>query len=425
MPRLALLIALLALGLGAAAHLLWPGERAPASLADGGAAVAAALQGLGDEPDGAGSGVVPERPLRFPADHGPHPASPGELWDLSGVVRDEQGRRYGLRLTFVHVRLSDRQRPSRLAAAAVVAARLAVAVEDTEQARSQQRVSRAALGLAGAALVPAPETAARERPAAAPPGQGDRTPADSDAPDRGTARVWVGDWRLERELGGGLRVTAMSESIALSLTLAPAKAPVAIDDADLMGAPRDAERVLRLYLQPRLAAAGTLTLDGEQKAVSGDAWLDHAWGGLAGLAGGGPGRLAVNRFELQLDDNTELACVQLRRRSGGGTPIPTCVSIAADGGTRVYRRRDLTLEPEASDWIAADGTAYPLHWRLDLPALELQLRIRPLVRDQQDDLILPLWSGVVLIEGTRAGAAIAGQGRVDLSGYAPAAPAGT
>jgi predicted secreted hydrolase len=152
--------------------------------------------------------------------------------------------------------------------------------------------------------------------------------------------------------------------------------------------------------------------------VQGNAWLDHAWGDVgAGLAGG-PGQLALNRFALQLDDGSELMCIHLRRRAGGGTPIPTCLLIAADGKTRLFQRRDLTLAPGGGEWASpVDGIRYPLHWRLAIPAVKLVLDITPLREAQELQLGTRLWSGIVSLHGKRDGRAVLGSGRMDLTGY--------
>jgi predicted secreted hydrolase len=75
-------------------------------------------------------------------------------------------------------------------------------------------------------------------------------------------------------------------------------------------------------------------------------WLERAWGALPSTFAGGRGQLAMNRFLLQLDADTELMCLHLRRQAGGGTPVPNCLAIFADGSTRLYQRRELTLEPD-------------------------------------------------------------------------------
>jgi predicted secreted hydrolase len=326
-----------------------------------------------------------DRPLGFPADHGPHAYAGTELWDLSGLVKDAEGRRIGLRFSILRAGIGPadpaQPRPSAFAAAGIMAAGLGIAPETEPATRRAFRVSRTALGLAGA-----------------------------DAADDGGVELWVEDWRLERLANARLQLKAHADGFGVDLEFAPLAAPVAGPGNILPARTARREDGFRLYLEPRLAATGWLTMDGKRRQVSGSAWLNHAWGALGAVAGAGPGRLALNRFELQLKTDaagaagqqvpTTLTCIHLRRRSGGGTPIPTCVAIAGDGATRVFRRRDLTLEPLDGRWSSPDRAArYPLVWRLELPALSLRLTIRPLIADQETNLLGRDWSGIGLSDG--------------------------
>ncbi|WP_058555131.1 lipocalin-like domain-containing protein [Thiohalocapsa sp. ML1] len=395
LPWLAL--ALLALS----AWWLWPsGGGVPRSALDP-VAVAAALPAL-DAADGFAV-LAPAGPdwLPLPEDLGPHPDQRTELWDLSGQLRDAAGEPVGFRLTLVRVGLRAAvERPATLAADAVLFGRFALVPKRAPPIQSE-RASRMAAGLAGAGAAP---------------------PA-----------VWLEDWRLAlpaRGTDGRLRVAA--GGVELDLTLRAVKDPIAPAAALLGAAPRaaggeDDGPGFRWFAAPRLAASGQLLRGGQALPVSGTAWLDRAWGGVAALGAGGfgasRGQLALNRFLLQLDDGSELLCIQFRRRRGGGTPVPTCVAGAPDGGTRVLRRRELTLEPTAGAWRSpASGAVYPLNWRLAAPALGLDLTLAALTPAQELTLGEPVWSGAVTAQGERDGQAVRGGGRMELGGYA--APTG-
>lgn len=329
----------------------------------------------------------------FPRDYGPHAGYQAELWGLNGSLVDGDGRRTGLRLRFARLGLAPpgRSRPSALAADAVMAAQLLLAGERDRTLQSAQRLGRIALGLAGASVDP--------------------------------TRVWLEGWTLEHAADGHLQVRAQMDGVDLDLRLRPGKAAVTAADAGLFdavaaagAAPGDA--VLNGYLLPRLALEGELRIAGETRAVSGQAWLEHAWGTLpAGLAGT-RGQLAVNRFALQLDDGMDLFCMQTRRRGGGGTPIPTCLTIAPDGTPRLFQRRDLTLAPIGARWRApGTGAEYPLHWRLAIPQLGLELQLTPLLEAQELLQPQPSWSGAVIVTGDRGGQPVTGAGFIDLTGY--------
>jgi predicted secreted hydrolase len=385
------------------AWLLWPGGTTtpprlldPATLAS---ALPPAAEAGFETPDAAAV-WTPE----LPRDLGPHPAFRTELWDLTGQLRDSAGRRYGLRLTLVRLGLRGPEaadaRSSALAAQGLLLGRLSLVPEDGAPLHAE-RSSRTAAGLAGATAEP--------------------------------PVVWLEDWRLAvsgAEAGAGQLSVRLDDS-RLDLRLVPQKAPITpaatLLDSGAGARPSgsaDNAAALRWLAAPRLELAGQLLLAGAETRVTGSAWLDHLWGDAVGSAAGlagSRGQLALNRFLLQLDDGSELLCIQLRRRAGGGTPVPTCLVIASDGGTRVLRRRALTLAPGEAAWRSPDGAAtYPVHWQLAAPELDLQLDIHALHPDQELMLGERLWSGVVAIKGMRQGRPIAGGGRMDLSGYAAA-----
>jgi predicted secreted hydrolase len=394
-----LAVALIVLG----AWWLWPGGDAASPRLLDPAALAAALPAAGD--DGfAELDLAADWTPELPQDLGPHPAVRAERWDLTGRVRDGAGRRYGLRLTLVRLGLrapgEDGVRASKLAADALLLGRVALVPEDGEPLRAE-RASRTAAGLAG---------------------------ATADPPE-----VWLEDWRLRLAWGDGAgdggagRLTAAAEGTRLELALTPEK-PVVTPAANLLtgagAAGPDTGPAFRWLAEPRLGLSGRLLRRGTETRVSGSAWLDHIWGAAggagAGLAGT-RGPLALNRFLLQLDDGSELLCIHLRRRAGGGTPVPTCLVIASDGDTRVLRRRALTLAPKDATWRSSDGAAdYPVAWRLEAPGLDLSLDIRALQPAQELVLGERLWSGAVAVDGEHAGRSVAGGGRMDLSGYAGA-----
>ncbi len=394
---------------------LWPtGGGAPPSLLDP-AALLAALREIDQPAADAGTGTAQTDASSadtdwipaLPRDLGPHPSAPAEVWDLTGQLRDDTGDRYDLRLTLVRLAIGPRgiERASQLAANALLLGHFELAPADGAPVIAQ-RASRIAAELAGIVADP--------------------------------PRIWLEDWTLTLDKGGEStgrgRLEIRIHDLRLDLTLIPAK-PAVTPSASLLegGAPAGREpgaaTSLRWLALPRLALAGELTAAGRVLAVSGAGWLDRVWGVTAAAAGltGTRGQLALNRFLLLLEDGSELLCMQLRRRAGGGTPIPTCLAVAADGATTVLRRRALTLVPGDATWRSlGDGVRYPIRWRLAAPALGLELRIdalRPTREQRPAEWVWggQLWSSAISVSGERDGRAVVGGGRMDLSGYAGAA----
>jgi predicted secreted hydrolase len=320
--------------------------------------------------------------LRLPADHGAHPAFRSEAWSVAGSLTDAEGRRFGFRLVFLRLALmaTPPERASAWAANQVVLAHFALTDGPGRISHAEDRASRAALGLSGA--------------------------------DASPARVWLEDWSFAQDDDGRLRLTAAADGRSLSLALKPAKPPLKQGEIDLPGLAEDAP--FRFYAISRLNAEGSLDLGGKPLAVSGSAWLDHAWGDVPLPRG----QVALDRFALQLEDGRDLLCLRLHRRDGSGTPIPSCLLVAGDGTTQGFRRRDLRLESTGTWKSPLDGTPYPLSWQLALPAAGLELSLAPLVEAQERDGPLRAWSGAVTVAGRDRNGPVSGQGFVELTGYA-------
>jgi predicted secreted hydrolase len=418
-----------AIALAGAAYVLWPRPALVAATGFDVAALVAAVEALSLDRDSSSADLTDGAPtaasVTFPQDHGAHPNTLTEVWDLTANLNGPEELALAVRLTIVRLRLGaagsagagadggtsqapeavDRAAPRRastLAADQVLAASLAVNTSRPGLSARAQRLSRAALGLAGA-----------------------------DTDPQGSGRVWIEDWELGRDDDGQWMLRAAADGIELSLSLVAAKPPVVLDQPALAGVADRGAETMRLYSQSRLAVAGTLRAQAEEYDLHGMAWLDHAWGTLAQAISGQRGQLVGNRFQLQLDNGVELSCLHLRRRAGGGTPVTRCALITVDSELLALGRRDVTLEPLEGGWRLYGGVRYPLRWRLLIPARGLELEIRPALDQDAAESLAPVagaassWSSPVAVRGWRESDAIGGAGRMDLTGYGGPKPSET
>lgn len=282
-----------------------------------------------------------DAPLRWPADHAFHPQQFTESWLLAGLLRTEDGKRYGFHFLLQRVAL-QREEPARDSAWAADAAWQGIFVVEPERAaRSQaERYSREALGLAGAS--------------------------------EEVAAAWLEDWRVEILPGSGIgRLRAASERAALELSFRLPDSPPAATAADAR----------RGYWWPGLAAAGTLLVDGRASPVRGSALLDRSWGQVPPV---GRGQLALARSWLQDADGTGVRCEQLRRRGGGGVPLGACTEFPSGRSTEQL--------PEPSE-AAAQNRGVPLEWRMRLPGGDETIQWAPLADVGESGAA---WSGVIV-----------------------------
>jgi predicted secreted hydrolase len=378
MSRLALGVAVAVAALGVALFALWPsGPRASIQ------ATVAVREALADDRAGFTRALAP-RPLSFPADHGPHPDFRTEWWYYTGNLSTAAGRRVGFELTFFRIALAP---DSVVRASAWATRQLYIghfAISDIAGGRFHAfgRSSREALDLAGASASP--------------------------------FRVWLDDWSAEGD-GPSARLRASEGDVAIDLEVSAAKPVVAQGDRGLSRKGPEPGNASFYYSFTRMPARGVVRLGRETLEVTGEAWMDREWSTSA-LGSGVEG---WDWFALQLDDGRELMFYLLRRRDGTIDPFSAGTLVAADGTTRVLEPGDVRIETLAHWRSPRSGVRYPARWRVSVPSADLRLEIEPRLADQELIVGTRYWEGAVAVNGTAvAGRPIAGQGYVELVGYA-------
>ena len=372
-------LALLALGCAWVQHA----EAAPPAVAD-----------ASDSESVAGFATALEpRHFEFPLDHGPHPAFRQEWWYVTGNLDAANGERFGFELTFFRVALEPPPAPSPPTGPAATAApasawrtreiylaHFAVTDVPRRRFRSAQKLSRAALGLAGAEALP--------------------------------LHVWLDDWSLEAR-GPTWQLRATQRGYAVELTLEPQSAPV-LNGIDGLSRKSDRpEDATYYYSIPRLLVRGQVLRDGQPLEVRGLAWLDREWGS----GGLGPRELGWDWFGLQLEDGSALMFYALRDKNGERDVHSAGSWVAADGTARALSSAEVDIAV-TREWRSASGERYPAGWHIRVPALALDLTVRPVLADQELQTTPRYWEGAVDVSGERGGASLGGRGYVELVGYA-------
>ncbi len=373
-------------------------------------------------PAGGGSAVGPAdfaqalAPLAFtfPRDHGPHPLFRQEWWYVTGNLDATTGERFGFELTFFRFALAPAAAPEAVRAAPtgvasspqpsawrtrqIYMAHFAVTDVAAGRFRFAQKLSRDALGLAGAQSAP--------------------------------LRVWIDDWSLEEAAAGAAGATAAASATATSaatwrlhaaqpsyeieLALEALTPPVLNGVAGLSRKSAEPGDASYYYSIPRLAVQGRLIREGHPVGVQGLAWCDREWGS-GGLSAHEAG---WDWFALQLSDGATLMFYALRNRDGTRDPHSAGTWVDPSGAARALADREVAIDL-ADHWSNAQGTRYPASWRIRVPDLALEVRVRPVLADQEFRSTPTYWEGAVDVSGTRAGTSIAGRGYVELVGYAP------
>ena len=338
-------------------------------------------------PDSAGfTRVLEPRTFSFPDDHGPHPDYRTEWWYVTGNLHGADQRRFGFQVTFFRQGLKAVAEPraSRWAASQAFMAHFALSDIAAGRYQAYERRARGALGLAGAQAAP--------------------------------FRVWLEDWRMIAEQGGGFPwiIDVREGADALHLKVWPQKPLVLQGNQGLSQKSAEAGNASYYYSATRLNVEGFVTTQGQTVPVKGLAWLDREWSTSA-LA---PYQAGWDWFSLQFQDGTELMYYQLRHKDGGIDPYSSGSWIDAQGAKTHLARDDVELAPLAY-WQAPDGMRYPADWRLTVKPLGKTFLIRPVLADQEVRKSVRYWEGAVDVFAAEAPDAAVAQGYMELTGYAP------
>lgn len=332
--------------------------------------------------------------LSFPADHGPHPEYRTEWWYYTGNLTDTEGHRFGFQLTFFRTRLRPpaerRDRPPTASPWRTDQVYMAhAALTDISAGRHLQaeKIARPVLSMAGAVQ------------------------------SQSVWKIFVDSWealiapdrhRLRADAGG----------FAMSLDLTAVKPLVRHGRNGYSRKGQTPERASCYYSFTRLRAGGTLSMDGADRTVQGQAWMDHEFS-TAPLE---PGITGWDWFSLQLSDQSEIMVYLLRRKDGSFNPASSGTYVAPAGETQPLRPAQVHLDPRAHWTSPSTGAHYPVQWRLVLDAPDCDLTVTANMADQEmrtpRSTNVDYWEGSVRVQGTKAGRPVNGVGYVELTGYA-------
>jgi predicted secreted hydrolase len=326
------------------------------------------------------------RPFTFPEDYGPHPEYRSEWWYFTGNLRDQLGRKFGFQMTFfrngIH-RIQYAQDMSNWRTDQIYMAHFALTDVGSKKHYTFERFSRGAVDLAGAQSTP--------------------------------FHVWLENWRAESRNREELFPLTLkgdahdeeNNRIAINLELDTVKPLVLQGNQGLSRKSAKHGNASYYYSFTRLPTRGTITIGEEIFMVVGSSWLDREWS-TSSLS---KEQAGWDWFSLQLDDEREIMFFQIRLKNGGVDPVSQGVLVNPDGSYQTITRDDI-LYKALSHWESPQSKRYPSEWHFQLPKESIDLKLRPLVADQEMRLSFTYWEGAVEISGSHSGV-----GYIELTGY--------
>src|SRR6266568_3451469 len=303
--------------------------------------------------------VRPGVALKFPRDHGSHPRFRNEWWYITGWLRTSGGGELGVQITFFRNRPRVAEEiSSRFAPRQLLFAHAAFADPGAGRLLHDQRAARAGFGLAEGA--------------------------------EGRTDVAIGDWSL-KQTDGGYAAEIAARDFRYALRFEAKQPPL---------------------LQGERGVSGSVVIEGSEREVSGEAWLDHEWSSepLAEEAVG------WDWIGINLADGGALMAFRMRAKDSGGSFWAGGAVRSADGRVRILKPGEVRFEPLRRWRSPRTGAEYPVAVRVQAGALTLELE--PLMDDQELDARAS--TGTVYWEGAmRAGQGekALGRGYLELTGY--------
>lgn len=332
--------------------------------------------------------ALPGYDYAFPRDHGSHPDYLIEWWYFTGNLSSEEGKAYGYELTFFRRGIENKhadQNPSKWTVRDIYLAHFAVTDIDGEVFYFDEKISREALGKAGA----------KEE----------------------HLQVWIDRWSV-RKVGDTIRLSAGDEEWNLDLSLKPLKPLIIQGEAGISKKGEAYGAASHYYSFTRLQTEGRLAVNGKETAVSGLSWMDHEFG--SALLG--EGQSGWDWFSIQLDDGSEYMFYQIREKDGKKAPVSSGTVVFPDGTKRHLTADDFTLTPQGFWKSQKSGANYPLEWTLSVPSEQLVLKSKPALKDQElvteKSTRVTYWEGASDFTGEKGGKRISGKGYIELTGYA-------
>ncbi len=332
-------------------------------------------------PTTSGGFAVPQpgHEFSFPRDHGAHPEFKLEWWYLTGHLYAKDGRRFGYQATFFRNAAPDKSTD-------IYLAHMTLTDVKTGGFHEQERLNRAGWDAGSAA----------------------------DKLD-----VHNGPWSLRMtnvatnrmELHGGVRAEAR-----FALKLEPAKPLVIFGDNGVSRKGAEPTAASYYLTFPRLRTEGTLTLNEETFAVTGETWMDHE----ISSSQLGANQVGWDWAGIQFTDGREIMFYRLRLRDGSADAASSLTWVDSASRTKKSSFKWEVLTRWKSPSTGAD---YPVRVRITTtdPATQKEtvFILEPLAQNQELAGRLggiPYWEGACRV--LAADGRVIGSAYLELTGYA-------
>ncbi len=348
------------------------------------------------------SQAEPGYEFSFPRDHGSHPDFRIEWWYLTANLQDAAGQHYGAQWTLFRIAMLPGRDPS-----------TPDSVDPLAHAGNPWLQGQ--VFMAHAAVTWPRGHAGFQRYARS----GDHDGVAQSGVRAEPFAAWLDNWSLRSTGPGWLPLRAVFEEGDMGFDLRlDSDQPLVLQGDAGFSQKHPSGSGSYYYSQPFLRADGTLMINGEEIPVSGQAWLDREWSSQFLQ----PGQVGWDWFALHLDSGEKLMLFRLREASASGSAgkfedgeFRHGVLLSPTGvKTPLASQR---IDFEVTHTMRLHGRQLPAEWRIHMPEIGRELRIRPLVEDQWMNVDFAYWEGAIEVMGSTPGTR--GRGYLEMTGYPP------
>jgi predicted secreted hydrolase len=227
----------------------------------------------------------------------------------------------------------------------------------------------------------------------------------------------LGDWSLRESGGAHVLRASIGSDVVFEATLKPTKKPVLNGKGKDGVSFKDAGEASRYFSYTRMEMEGDIILDNETEHFNGAAWMDREFGTWMPTEK----QKGWDWFSVQLENNCELMCYQLRDSAGGVSDFSSGTFVDENGNFTPLSHEDFTIEPTGFWKSSRTNAVYPSGWNLRAPKFDLDLIVTPVLQDQEIDsrgtTMIVYWEGACEVAGKARDEEIKGRAYVELVGY--------
>ncbi len=223
----------------------------------------------------------------------------------------------------------------------------------------------------------------------------------------------LGEWSIDGDGDEHVLHTTFSDGLIFDAALNTQKAPV-LHGLDGRGvSERNTGETSQHFSFTRMDVRGTISKNGRTEEFNGIGWMDREFGTWQ--------QAHWDWFSIQLEDNTELMIYHLRDLNNGRREYSHGRFVYVDGSSQYLSNDDFELTATGEWTSKTTGATYPSGWRVNVPSLDIDLIISPLIEHQELDTrgtsMVVYWEGVCKVTGTSRGRPVNGDSYVELVGY--------